>query len=463
MALTAIVFWIAYVSGMCAAIVYPLVGIGLYVLVYHVNPTTQWWGSSFAQTGIRPSLSIALATLVGILLRPPRMGNGARQFPAPVVCALALIGYALLSCAWAEAEYTRTAATAEKVLKLAIFMLMLVRCVRTADQYAFVFLSWIIGVTYIGYEACGGAGSMHGGRLTANLGGPDFDESSGLAVHLVASLPLIGALFFVARKWWGRLFALVSGAMTVNTIVMTRTRNAVFGVAAMAVLAVFWLPRGYRLKGLLAIGVGLLLTLRLTDPLWWQRMRTIQDYEGDPSATDRLVYWRTALDMAKENPLGIGLGQFHLKYTEYTEDTRRRGAHSTFMSCLAELGFPGLLLLMTVAGVSLSRLGQVRSLSYHLPADIPVQLGRWTSRFHLGWHAMALQSALVAYLACGIFTTRLWTEGFWILIGLSACLGNVARDLQARSARIDQTEPANWSTAARMPEGLAPPATQGQA
>ena len=435
MSLTALAFWVVFVGGICSAVVYPVLGCALYVLVYHLNPESQWWGASFAQAGFRPLMTIAAATVLGIILRRPRFENGARQFPLPVVLTLALVAYGLMTIAWAHLPWDRTTFLAEKTVKLAIFMLILVRCVRQPAHYHLVILSWLAGVAYIGYQAWGNVGVQVHGRLTVGLGGSDFAESSDLAVHLIASLPLLGALFFMARTWWGRGFALVVGALAVNTIIMTRTRNAIVGLLAMSFVALFWLPRGYRCRGLAAMVVGAVLAVQLTDPGWWQRMRTIQNYKLDASAAGRLEFWSAAVDMAYHHPFGVGLGQYHRQIMPYTpNDPVPHSAHNTFLECLAEFGWPGFALLVALLLITLWRTGAVRRAAPKFASDTSVDLGHWSARFHLGWHAMAIQSALVGYLACGIFTTRLWAEDLWILIGLAICLQNVRLYQEAHAA-----------------------------
>jgi hypothetical protein len=72
--------------------------------------------------------------------------------------------------------------------------------------------------------------------------------------------------------------------------------------------------------------------------------------------------------------------------------------------------------------------------------DINLPLGR--TRFHLGWHAVALRAALLGYLACALFTTRLFAEDLWLLVGLSMCLSNVSRYMHGEAAEEAQAEPA---------------------
>ncbi len=427
-----------------------MIGIALYLLVYHLNPETQWWGDSVRALGLRTSFTVALATAVGMLVRRPRLTHGARQFPLPYVLAIIFGLLALGSLVWGVGLSERGQYLAEKFTKILIILFILIRCVRTPQHYQLVIVAWLVGTAYVGYEVSGGAGQTLSGRLQRGVGGPDFETSSGLAAHLVATLPLAGAAFFMARTWWGRSFALVTGALLVNTIVATRTRSVLVGLGVMAATGVLSLPRGYRAKGLAAVVAGGLLAVQLTDPGWWRRMQTISHYQQDASATWRLTLWKAAYAMACDHPLGIGVGNFHHKVMEYVPGlTEVRSAHNTLMACLAELGWPGLLVFVSILIISLLRLGRLRALARRLPEQVEVRLFRWPARFHLAWHAVALRTALLGYLACGMFTTRLFTEGLWLLVGLGMCLTNVGRYMAGQEQL--QAEPTSLADTAREP------------
>jgi hypothetical protein len=414
----------------------------LYILVYHLNPETQWWGGSVQALGLRTSFTVALATAVGVLIRPPRLEHGARQFPLPYVLTIVFTLLALGSLVWGVGLTPRGEYQAEKFSKIVIILFILIRCVRKPAHYHAVMLAWLAGVFYLGYEACGGAGGQRAGRLTSGIGGPDFAESSGLAVHLVATLPLIGAMFFMCRTWWGRLLTLATGAVSVNTIIMTRTRNALAGLAALAVVTVLSLPPRYRLKGLAAVVAGTFLAVQLTDPHWWHRMESVLNYRQDRSAEQRVTLWKAALEMTRDYPFGIGLGNFHQTVMRYVPGlTIPRSAHSTPVACMAELGWPGLAVFTLVVGLSLWRLGRVRRAARQLTGHLDIQLYRWRTRFHLGWHATALRAALAGYLGCALFTTRLASEDLWLLIGLAACLHNVGKYALAQRQAEERNQP----------------------
>jgi probable O-glycosylation ligase (exosortase A-associated) len=427
-----------YLGGCLAALRMPLVGILVYIVVYHINPGSQWWGQAVESMGLRTSLVLAVAIFGGLILQQPRMGEGARLFSTPTVLATLLFLLCLLSATWGYGYNERSLYLLQKYAKVLIFVFLVVRCVREPEHLHLVILAWIAGVAYIGYQAMGGAGISRSGRLTAGLGGSDFAESSDLSVHLVATLPLIGVMVFMARRNWQRLALLAVGALTVNTLVMTRTRNMAAGLVAMALLCVFSLPRGYRMKGFAALVAGVLLSWQLVDPGWVKRMSTIQAYHEDPSATYRLDYWTAATTMAFDHPLGITIGRFQDVVMEYIPElNQKRGTHNTFMTALAELGFPGLLILLVILYSCMRRTKRTaKAANRDLP---PLLIGRraWSNTFHFGWHALGLRCALVGYVAASCFASRFWALDFWLLIGLCCCLTNVERHVRATRCAAD--------------------------
>ena len=67
MSLTEGIFWLIFIGGSCTALVQPVVGALLYIFIYHVNPEYQWWGENVRAVGVRTSMTIAAATVIGLL------------------------------------------------------------------------------------------------------------------------------------------------------------------------------------------------------------------------------------------------------------------------------------------------------------------------------------------------------------------------------------------------------------
>jgi O-antigen ligase len=169
------------------------------------------------------------------------------------------------------------------------------------------------------------------------------------------------------------------------------------------------------------------------------------------------------MQMAADYPLGIGIGNFHEVVKEYVPGLQiERSAHSSYFVCLAELGYLGITLLLLLLVVVLRRLRRVQKEANRIDSEIIFEMGGRTARFHLGWHAMALQASLVAYAAGGIFTTRLWTEGFWILVALSCCLVNVALQIKEEQRLLDEQTAPRLSSGVLYPDEPARPPVLGE-
>lgn len=426
MPLSAFVFWLFYIGGALTSLIYPLAGLLLYIIVTHVNPESQWWGESVRAVNLRTSFVLMIAIAIGVLLRRPSFKGCGKQFTLPVILALAFAAYAMASLTWGVGASDSGYGRVEKLIKLLIEVMLLIRLIRTPAQHHLFVWAWLLGVLYIGVQAWRGLGLRYHGRLTLGLGGSDFSDSSDLAAHLVATLPLIGAMFFMARSWLARGVVFAIAAFTVNTIVLTRTRNALVGIFAMAFVALFWLPKNYRKRGIVALVLGGAVAFQLTDSGFWERAETIFNRQQDQSVEFRLAYWRAAIQMAQEYPLGIGVANFQSHVREYIPDLEMdRSAHSSFFQVLAELGWPGFALFCFLVIVTLKRLSDARSIAQHANLEFDIDVWAWRARYNLAWHTMALQTGLVGYVACSVFTTRTWASDFWMLLGLSAALQNV--------------------------------------
>lgn len=96
------------------------------------------------------------------------------------------------------------------------------------------------------------------------------------------------------------------------------------------------------------------MVLVFAPPQYFERMNTIADYENESSAASRLIIWQSAIQMANDHPiLGVGAGQFSVNFGrhyrpsgETTTSMPWQNAHSIYFMILAELGYPGLLMLL---------------------------------------------------------------------------------------------------------------------
>jgi len=439
--LKTILYFVLFWGACLMALMNPIWGVVIYMVAYQTHPKDTWWGMPLAALGVRFSMLAAVFTIIGL-------GTGRKHIPKikPAfsllevgVVILVLIGALNLLIGFGYS--LRPANTFEKLWKMLLFALIISRLATTRENLKIVIWTLVAGSFYVGYDAFTAPTSdFYLGRLEL-VGGPDFSSTSGLAAHLAAMLPIIGAAFLTARRWRWRAFAAVTGILSFNTIIMCRTRSAFVGLVCGALAAVIMAPRArrYRIHCLLLIGTVLAMTL--TDTHFWDRMGTLADRQvlaKDGAAVSRSDIWRASLSILADYPHGIGPGNFSRVIGSYDPRYQHRSSHNTLIVCFAEYGVHGgLILLLMVAG-SLQLLFKCNRLAPN--TDDPLETKLLTYGFLV---------AFVTYFVTGLGTERFYCESFWWVLLLPLCLYRVVmREVTANAATL---QPAQTPYANEMP------------
>jgi O-antigen ligase len=423
-----------FVTAFCVALelslCYPIIGVANYLMIYQVSPGSLWWGMPVQDAGIRLSLWAAVAMVLGMIgtwftRRNPRCGPAflAWELLACVMVLLAVIGYIV---------HGATAGTQtvilEKLCKMMFFVICFTHLVTTRKRLTVVMWVLVLGSLHLGYQAyTTSPREFVTGRLTS-VGGPDFRDSSGFGAHMAAMLPLIGATFFLAPSWLARVVPMLTGVLTVNAIVLCRTRSAFVAMIVGGGTALAMAPRSWRRKVYLALLVAGTGAFSLTNDAFIERMESLSSpraREGDTAVIQRYAIWDAGLRMVSAHPIGgVGVGSFQHRVRDYNENLGRRAAHNTLLLCAAELGIPGLVLFLTLIGIALFQL--VWAYRRADQSDDPPATRLW---------AYAMLLSLVIYLVAAQFTDRLYTESFWLILALPTCLQRVVLgELPAREA-----------------------------
>lgn len=167
--------------------------------------------------------------------------------------------------------------------------------------------------------------------------------------HLLgaATVSLVLVLtYWLGTHWW----LAFAGAFVI--VALGAYRSGLRGDGLILVIAAAWLSYG---------AFATMTSLR-ADAQANVESRVRDLSEGtDYSLLSRLEFWRAAVLMGLENPgLGVGPRGFHRYYPSYQQDQRwfSKYAHSSVLSCWAELGIPGTVLLAGLAGLWLSGVGR---------------------------------------------------------------------------------------------------------
>jgi probable O-glycosylation ligase (exosortase A-associated) len=315
-------------------------------------------------------------------------------------------------------------------------------------------LIWVV-VLSIGFWGVKGAISfpLHGGG--AGIHGPDGGITAGnneFGVALVMILPLVFYMWHTVVDRRLRNGLMIMGFLLSLATVFTYSRGALLGVCAMA--TVLWL----RTPAKLSIGLAILfsgLAIYVFAPhSWFTRMDTIETYQSDGSAMERIAIWRASLRIAELHPImGGGFNITHdmnitnrmLEGTTLTRLTKGRAAHSIYFDVLSEHGWVGLALFVMIAFYAL------------LSCSWLIRNSR--DRPDLAWANMLGrmgQAVLAGFCTAGAFQSLAYFDEYWCIVFIF--------EAARRVVAIEITAPANRLAVAPSRRLLLPqPAVGGAA
>jgi O-antigen ligase len=420
-------FLLMFFGLSASSMIIPVLGLANYMLVYQIYPEHAWWNIPIASLGIRYSMTAAVCLMLGILFNFGRMPSIRPTIHFWDLCALGLVFTVILSEFIGHGSTVQSEVLTDKFVKMMIFVFCLTRVTTTKKNFTIVMWTLVLGSLYIGYDAwTAPKGAFARGRLEV-VGGPDFRHSSGLSAHMAAMLPIIAAVFLSTKKWILRPIPMMSGALTVNTIVLCRTRSAFVGLLCGGIVAILMVPRRQKKKVYSALVVAGLCGYALTDNLFWERMKTLQSketLEQDNAAMGRVEIWKTARTIVAENPLGVGIGNFPIVLAEMNPALGRRAAHNTFVLCTTELGIQGIVLFLALLCTSVYQIFYCYR-----------RAERTTYAAFVRSTCYCLFLSLVVSVSTQMFTERLYTEAFWWILALPSCLQRcVIREMANASA-----------------------------
>lgn len=268
------------------------------------------------------------------------------------------------------------------------------------------------------------------GRTQGGIG----DPNAFAATQLIA-VPLVFALAGQVKKRSLQIGLYVTAVVIMGSILHSLSRGGLIGLAVLLVLLavvpfrVVFRTRRNKTIALLVVALGVAaLSVRYSSELT-RRVETTFNQQADPGASSgsgRTYLWLAARTSIEERPwLGLGYGGFRPASNElllrtpgvdlnvYRIRAGGQPAHSAYIGSLAELGFLGLVLYLSLfiaAGHSLRK------------AAIQA---RKTRAFFAASVAGALQLSLVAWAVSSLFLSAETSRAFWIILGIALALPTV--------------------------------------
>jgi O-antigen ligase len=213
-----------------------------------------------------------------------------------------------------------------------------------------------------------------------------------------------------------RLLGMIAVPILFMAVLATQSRGGLLGI--MAVFGVFGYRR-VRSKALFmtiaSIGAGVLYAAA---GIAERASGGAAEAGLDASAAGRLYAWEAAFGMALHNPLtGVGLDNFYSNYFFYSPhwDGLNHAVHSTWFGVLAETGFLGLAVFITLITMLIRTAARcARTLDeYGSTAPAPVRAS-----------AQAVLAGLIGTVISGTFLTQGFTWPIYILAALVVALAH---------------------------------------
>lgn len=264
------------------------------------------------------------------------------------------------------------------------------------------------------------------GILGGGVAGSAFlGDENDFSLLMNVMLPFALCLFVYERQKAQKLIYLITSLLCVVSIVISGSRGGFVGL--IAVLTVIWLVSSKKILSLVLVSILVLGVYIVADQKYWDRISTIEN-TNEGTAKERIDSWLAAWEMFKDNPLGVGPGNFPVRFPEYQSDSMSknmwgRQAHSLWFTILSELGIPGVLLYLSLLRLNLQDLWYL--------GRLPKDSDSHQFVYHL---SVAFIASLIGYFASGTFLSVLYYPHYWYLTAMIVATRKIVNTIDSSKA-----------------------------
>jgi O-antigen ligase len=337
-------------GGATASLFNPFIGLLVYVAFSILRPDSLW---SFSVPQGRYSLTVALALLAGWALH----GFGSWSFGRARGVVTAMLGFWV----WMVVAYIPAAnkeiawaSYVEPMSKILLPCLVAITLIDSLEKLKL--LAWVMMVC-LGYLAFEFNQQYYQGQINPEewtFGGAG--DNNYIALSMVIGAALAFFLGLESHVWWQKLLAFGMMPLMAHVVLFSMSRGGMVALGVVGIVSFLIIPK--RPQHYATFLVAVLVVARLAGPAVQKEFSTIViSKEGrDRSAQSRIDHWKACIQAMAEHPFtGLGPAHFPLFAHEFGF-TRNKAAHTTWLLYGAELGAPGMVLILMFYGLCLVRL-----------------------------------------------------------------------------------------------------------
>ncbi len=284
------------------------------------------------------------------------------------------------------------------------FILSCTICINSTKQLQKLITVLILLMAYQAQYAI-----LHGGIGSGN----QFLDENDLALYVNTWLPFSIALFLSVKGVLKKLiFGLCTG-LGLGAVVVSASRGGFLGMIGM--FLVYWLFSPKKWISLIVVGLIALCLYLFAGNAYWNEMKTSTDTQ-DGTAQARIESWKSAINMFKGHPFGVGAGNFPVWFSKYQtgyfkREMWGRQAHSLWFTLLPELGIQGVLLYFILLFKNLKQIFTINKNVHFLPV---------TEQPFFKNISVAFLASLAGYFCSATFLSVLYYAHYWYLAGMIA-------------------------------------------
>jgi probable O-glycosylation ligase (exosortase A-associated) len=329
-------------GGAATALFDPFVGLLIYVCFSILKPDCMWFWSV-------PPWHYSRVVAIGLLAGWALGGFGQWRLGRARGVVATLIGFWLWSCGASILAEDQSIAWGFVESLGKIILPFLVGITTIDSMQKLKQLAWVILLSQ-GYVAYSLNLSYYSGYNRVTQEGFANMDNNCVAIAMVTCVGLGFFLGLHAPGWWRKALAFGSVVLMAHVVMFAFSRGGMLALVITGATAFFLIPR--RPRHYLAFALVAALCLRLSGREVTQRFLTTfaDPAQRDTSSRNRLDYWGYCWDAMLRRPI-LGVGPDHWPLTVVKEYGRATSeAHSVWLQFGAELGFPGLFLILSFYG-----------------------------------------------------------------------------------------------------------------
>lgn len=339
--------YVATYLGAALALFYPLLGLLIFINFAILQPPSMWY---WAVPASNYSEILGGGMLIGWVFK----GLGDWRFGRGTAIALSLVGFLL----WAVVCTTVSNRPdvgwnfVVAIFKIVVPFIVGLTLIDTPKKLRA--LLWTLALSQ-GYVALELNLTYYAGYNRLWLEGFGGMDNNFVAVAMVAGTGLAFFLGLGERRLWLKAVAFLAATLMAHAVMFSFSRGGMLALIVTGFVSFLLVAR--KPSHVLIFALTLLLAVRLAGPEVRERFSStfVDAEERDRSASSRLDFWAACWDVMQKEPVfGVGPDQWLLTSPDYGFGATY--AHSLWMQTGAEMGFPGVTLLLAFYGLCLWRL-----------------------------------------------------------------------------------------------------------